>query len=75
MFDGIKVRTFLSDHSEWHAFVEGYSDGFCPWRGRYAPSHELQYQLECEHHYYSAGRPLGFICLALFVVGVVKLVI
>jgi len=74
MLKGINFREFLSDHKEWHAFVEGFCDGFCVWKVRYPMSDELKESTSKEHHYYNGGRVVGFIGLVWFWIGVYKAV-
>jgi len=63
---------FMNTHEEWHAFVEGFCETFCPWRARYEPSDELIEALKSEHHYYVFGRVVGFALLVLFGLFVVR---
>ncbi len=72
MFKGINFKEFLSTHEEWHAFVEGFCDGFCVWKTQCQMSSELQVSTAKEHHYYNSGRVLGFISLVVFAIGTVK---
>ena len=69
---GINFKQFLSEHQEWHALVEGFCDGFCAWKMRCQMSADLKEKAECEHHYYNAGRVIGFIALVGFAVLVIK---
>ena len=64
---GINFKQFLSEHTEWHALVEGLSDGFCVRESRHKLSDERKAELEGEHHYYNPARAVGF--AALLVVG------
>jgi hypothetical protein len=63
----------MDTHQEWHAFVEGFSESFCFWRQHIEPSEELLNDIKNEHHYYTFGRVLGFICLVIFGVGLIKI--
>lgn len=72
---GIDLKDFLSNCKEWHAFVEGVGDGFCPWDSRYEPSEELEKDIVNEHHYYSFGTVIGFTSLIFAVAGAVRLVL
>lgn len=66
---GINFKQFLSDHKEWHALVEGLSDGFCLRDSDYALAKKLLHELRKEHHYYNAGRALGFAAFIILVTG------
>jgi len=72
---GIDPSDFLSDCKEWHAFVEGVGDGFCPWDTKYEPSKELRKDIQDEYHYYSFGTVIGFAGLIFAVAGAVRLVL
>ena len=57
---------------EWHAFVEGFADGFIFFRNiPYWPSDTLLKDLQSEHHYYNAGRALGFASFIMLIAGMV----
>jgi len=32
MFNGIKLKTFLSTHKEWHSLVIGFFEVLCLWK-------------------------------------------
>lgn len=64
---GLHISTFLSTHQEWHALLEGFGDGFCPWKARYEPDKKRKADIAKEHHYYNIGRPIGFGLLIWFV--------
>jgi len=66
-------REFMNTSEEWHAFCEGFAEVFCFWRERHQLEGELLKALHREHHYYTFGRVLGFACLVLFGVGILKL--
>jgi len=73
MFNGIKLKTLLSNPEEWHAFAIGFFEVLCPWRPRIPillPSYQA---VSGEYHYYLAGRGLGFIALLLILIGFAKL--
>lgn len=70
---GIKIDTLLSTHEEWHAFIEGFCDGFFP-ISKYKPSKELQADIESEHHYYRPAFIVGVIAAVWFWIGVWKVV-
>jgi len=72
-FKWFHFSNFMDTYQEWHAFVEGFSETFCFWKSRYEPSEELLKDLRAEHHYYQAGRVLGFIALAGFGVLIAKI--
>ena len=72
---GIGFKNFLDTHQEWHALVEGFGDGFCPWGSAYEPSSKLAEDIRNEHHYYTAGSAIGFIALIFAIAGAVRLVI
>jgi len=63
----------MNTYQEWHAFVEGFGEVFCFWRARHGLEGELLKALLHEHHYYVFGRVIGFVCLVIFGVGIVKL--
>ena len=73
MFDGIKIKTFLSTPQEWHALIFGFCVGFCPWIPKLLPSASLPSFIVGEEHYYAAGIVPGFIALCLFLVELAKL--
>ena len=75
MFKGIDFKNFLSNPQEWHAFVEGFGDGFCPWGTNYEPSEELKADICKEHHYYTGGSAVGFATLIFSIAGAVRLVV
>jgi hypothetical protein len=69
-FSWFHFSNFIDTYQEWHALVEGFSEGFCIVRkSRYEPydqeEENLLKDLRTEHHYYAAGRVLG---LATFIV-------
>jgi len=72
---GIEPGNLLSNCKEWHAFVEGVGDGFCPWDSKYEPSDKLAEDIENEHHYYSFGTVIGFAGLIFAVAGAVRIVL
>jgi len=72
---GLSLSNFMDTHQEWHAFVEGFSEGFCPFAQEHRPSPELQADIESEHHYYAAGRGFGAGAFVLLVAGMVILTV
>jgi len=74
---GINFKEFLSDYKEWHAFVEGFSEGFCPRKAKYEPwdegneDEDLLKSLRKEHHYYNAGRVLGVMAFIVLITGMI----
>lgn len=75
MFDGIKPSTFLNTHDEWHVFAIGFCEVACPWPAFYkAIDEKLVEHIKTERHYYVFARALGFICLVLFAIGMIKVV-
>ena len=68
-------RDCLNSSQEWHAFVEGVGDGFCPWENRYEPTDELKADIRKEHHYYTAGTVIGFAALIFAIAGAVRVVL
>ena len=74
-FEWFNINNFLDTHQEWHALVEGFADGFCPMRDRYDPSPELLKDLTGEHHYYNAGRAMGFGCFLVLLAGLIQWII
>lgn len=67
MFEGIKPKTLLSTHQEWHAFLIGYFESVCPWPALRPISEDDEDALKGEYHYYVAGRAGGFLAL-LFII-------
>ena len=74
MLKWLNIKEFMNHPDEWHAFVEGFNETFCFWKERILIEGELLESLHCEHHYYTTGRVLGFVCLCLFGVGIYKLI-
>ncbi len=74
-FGWFNPANFMDTYQEWHAFVEGIADGFCPWQSRYDPNEELKQDIESEHHYYSAGTVIGFAAFIFAIAGAVRLVL
>lgn len=74
MFKGIKLKTFLNTHQEWHALVIGFFESFCPWPSRYYLTGTPMGELKGEYHYYLAGRGLGFVALLILLALIAKLV-
>ena len=74
MFDGIKLKTFLNTHQEWHAFLIGFFEVLCPWKPRYPLTTSTMGELLKEYHYYQAGRGLGFVALIFFTIGILLLI-
>ena len=72
---GIRFSHCLDTIEEWHALVQGFCETFCPWEPR-RPfiSEDLATEIRDNHHYYTAGRVLGFASLVLFSILVVALV-
>ena len=66
---------FMNTYQEWHAFVEGVSEGFCPWDSRYEPSDELSKDISDEHHYYVFGIAVGFAVFIFAIAGAIRLVL
>lgn len=72
---GIDFHNFLSNHEEWHAMVEGFTEGFC-WRSsKHQFADQLLEELKGEHHYYSAGRTLGLASAILLATGMLVWII
>lgn len=74
MFNGISFKTFLSTPEEWHAFVIGFFESFCPWKPRLLICASSREELKGEYHYYMAGRALGFVALLLVLTLIAKLI-
>ena len=74
MFDGIKPKTFLNTHQEWHAYLIGFCVGFCPWIPELIQSANLRKLIKGEEHYFVAGAVPGFIALLLILIFLAKLV-
>lgn len=71
---GVDLRHFLDTTAELHAFIQGASETLAPWPPRHPgmlPA--LYHEIANEHHYYMAGRALGFLLLLLAVVLLVAL--
>lgn len=76
MFQWFKFSEFLSDPSEWHAFVIGWGDGISFHRTNWQMIKHLcpfDKKIEGELHYYKAGLALGRFSIVAFVVGMVAL--
>ena len=73
MFQWLNLKEFMNDYREWHAFCEGFAEVFVFWKERHRLQDELLEDLLSEHHYYTFGRCVGFVCLVLFGVGIIKL--
>jgi len=59
--------------AEWHAFVQGFSEAFCPWPARWkVPSPHLLEEIMDEHHYYVFGRAVGFSALATLITALIR---
>ena len=72
---GIILSHFMDVYQEWHAFVEGISEGFCIMRQHWDPSGELRADLVGDHHYYAAGRVVGRVSLIVLVAGMIVWII
>ena len=72
---GLHLSHCLDTIEEWHALVQGFGETFCPWEPR-RPflSDGLATEIRDNHHYYTAGRALGFASLILFSVLAVALI-
>ena len=70
-FKWFNINNFMDTHQEWHAWVEGFSDGFCVGPSHYEPNPTLLNELGEEHHYYNAGRGFGFASFILLVTGMI----
>lgn len=68
------LYTFMNTPAEWHAFVEGFCDGFFPLINKYQPSKALRESIESEHHYYRSGVILGVVAAIWFWIGVWRVV-
>ena len=66
---------FMNTYQEWHAFVEGVSEGFCPWDFKFEPNAELKKDIEDEHHYYVFGIVIGFAAFIFAIAGAIRLVL
>ena len=69
-----RIKTFLNSTEEWHAFVEGFCDGFFPFIKGEA-SKELEKAIASEHHYYRPGVILGVIAVIWFWIGIYKVIV
>ena len=74
MFKWVNLAEFMNTYQEWHAFCEGFAEVFCFWEERHELEGQLLQDVLDEHHYYVWGRCVGFVCLVLFGVGIVKLI-
>ena len=80
----LRLSNVMDHAGEWHAFIEGASDGFCRQRTDYKPydsgneDENLLESIRKEHHYYSAGKGCGFWLLiatvAAMIMGIIALV-
>ena len=75
VFEWLNPLEIMNTYQEWHAFVEGFADCFCPMKDRYEPSPELLADLMGEHHYYSAGKAFGFTCVLILIAGLLQWII
>lgn len=73
MFEGIKLRTFLSTPQEWHALVIGFCVGFCPWLYKLLSLSIRKPPIKGEEHYFVTGIVPGFIALLYLLIGLAKL--
>lgn len=69
---GLNFKEFMNDYREWHAAIEGFCDGFWPWPTKHKPTKQLCRDIANEHHYYNAGRVLGFVGFVVFVAAIHK---
>jgi len=75
-FQWFDFSNFMDTYQEWHAFVEGFSEGFCIFKDSvYTPDTERLADLQAEHHYYAAGYALGFASLIVLLTGMVVWII
>ena len=65
----------MNTYQEVHAFVEGFCDSFCFSRCKYEPDEQGLKDIQKEHHYYNAGRPLGRACFIVLIAGIVVWII
>ncbi len=70
-FKWFDINNFMDTHQEWHAWVEGFAEGFCGSSARYDPAEELLKELMADHHYYNAGRGFGFASFIVLVTGMI----
>ena len=70
-FKWFDINNFLDTHQEWHAFCQGFADGFCLSKPHYDLVGALLMELLEEHHYYNVGRALGFGAFVVLVTGMV----
>ena len=60
-FDWFDPDNFMDTYQEWHAFVEGFAEGFTLFTfPHFAPSQQCLKDIKDEHHYFVAGRAFGF---------------
>jgi hypothetical protein len=69
------LYTFMNTPDEWHAFVIGFGDGYCPWEKKYKPTREMIAIIRREIWYYHFGTAVGFALLILSMAGAVALVV
>lgn len=75
MFNGIKLKTFLSTPQEWHALVVGFFEVLCPWHAWIWLTGPALEKFLGEYHYYTLGRGLGFVALLFLLLGVAKFIL
>lgn len=73
--EGLVIETFFDTYQEWHAFCEGFAEGFCLLASKYQPNEELLKDLEGEHHYYAFGRVSGFAFISVLLTGMIVWII
>jgi len=66
------IPWFLNWFGEWHAVVQGFADGFCPWPARHKMHETLFKEVSTEHHYYNGGRAVGFAALLVLVAALIR---
>ena len=74
-FDWFDPSNIMDVYQEWHAFVEGLAEGFCIWACEHEPSEDCLEDIQEEHHYYTAGRAIGFAGFLVLVTGLLVWII
>lgn len=73
----LDLSNCMNTPQERHAFIEGLADGFCLSKSYYMlwdqgkDDINLLESLRREHHYYNAGRSLGFAAFVVLVSGMI----
>ncbi len=73
-----RLRSFMNEHQEWHAFVIGWADGASCRKTDWSKMN-LYYgdkeQIGREFHYYKFGLPIGLFTLFVVIAIILKVLI